>query len=91
MSTAPDRPASAGRIRPLPRTVDAISGALDPAKRLDFLRALGQAPQGPALDEVLGTWWMEAMFDSVPGRAERLAATVAGRDLVRLPDDLGGE
>ncbi|MEU9925378.1 hypothetical protein AB0H51_29540 [Streptomyces griseoluteus] len=52
---------------------------------------MGQAVQGPELDAVFDTWWMEAMFDSVPGRARRIERTVAGRDLLRLPDTLEEE
>lgn len=79
------------RTQPLPRTIEAISAALDEEKRQAFHAALWRAPLGPELDDVMNTWWMEAMFDAVPGRERRLARTVAGRDLVRLPDLLLGD
>ncbi|MBM9510473.1 hypothetical protein [Actinacidiphila acididurans] len=74
----------------MPRTIDAIGAALGTAKRKAFHEALGRALQGPELDDVLNLWWMEAMFDTVPDRQQRLTATVEGRYLVRLPDLLGG-
>lgn len=86
MSTLSGPSSGAGRSIALPRTIDAISEGLAPEKREAFHRELGRAVQGPELDEVLSGWWMEAMFDAVPGRDRRLAATVAGRDLLRLPD-----
>ncbi|SHL28903.1 hypothetical protein SAMN05216499_103305 [Actinacidiphila paucisporea] len=87
-------PASSGegrRTQPLPRTIEAISAALSEEKRQVFHAALWQAPLGPELDDVMNVWWMEAMFDAVPGRERRLTRTVAGRDLVRLPDLLVGD
>ncbi|WP_333767520.1 hypothetical protein [Streptomyces sp. IBSBF 2435] len=80
-------PSGKGRsTRPLPRTIAAISAALGEEKRQAFHTALWHAPLGPELDDVMNVWWMEAMFDAVPGREHRLTRTVAGRDLVRLPD-----
>ncbi|MEV8048023.1 hypothetical protein ACF06D_13055 [Streptomyces griseoluteus] len=91
MHIPPDPCTSVGKSAALPRTIDAVSRSLAPEKRETFLRALGQAVQGPELDAVFDTWWMEAMFDAVPGRAHRLERTVAGRDLLRLPDTLDEE
>lgn len=79
------------RIQPLPRTIEAISAALGEEKRRAFHAALWRAPLGPELDDVMNLWWMEAMFDAVPGRERRLTRTVAGRNLVRLPELFAGE
>ncbi|MFJ5520658.1 hypothetical protein ACIQB4_26850 [Streptomyces griseoluteus] len=91
MRIPPDPCMPVAKSAPLPRTIDAVSRSLAPEKREAFLRALGQAVRGPELDAVFDTWWMEAMFDAVPGRARRLERTVAGRDLLRLPDTLEEE
>ncbi|MFE0351068.1 hypothetical protein [Streptomyces griseoluteus] len=91
MHIPPDPYMPAGKSVALPRTIDAVSRSLAPEKRETFLRAVGRAVKGPELDAVFDTWWMEAMFDAVPGRARRLERTAAGRDLLRLPDTLEEE
>jgi len=79
------------RVRPLPHTIDAVAGALTGAKRMAFYAEIGQAEEGEPINSVLRKWWMEAMFDSRPGREQRLADADAGRRLVPLPNPTDGE
>ncbi|MFC4033875.1 hypothetical protein ACFO3J_20670 [Streptomyces polygonati] len=91
VTTSPIPSGEGTRTQPLPRTIEAITAALGEEKRQAFHAALWRAPLGPELDDVMNLWWMEAMFDAVPGRERRLTRTVAGRDLVRLPDLFVGD
>ncbi|MFJ9351100.1 hypothetical protein [Streptomyces sp. NPDC101237] len=91
MQEFPALPEQSSRTHPVPRTIEAISAALGEEKRQAFHTALWRAPLGPELNDVMNVWWMEAMFDAVPDRRNRLARTVAGRDLVRLPDLLAAD
>ncbi|NEB93909.1 hypothetical protein [Streptomyces bauhiniae] len=72
------------RLPAIPRTIAAIAEALDPTRRVEFQTAAHHARQGTELDSVLMTWWLEAMFEAVPGRDRRLDDTVAGVGLVEL-------
>lgn len=47
------------------------------------------AGEGGGLDTVMTAWWLEAMFESVPGRDQRLDDTVAAVGLVELPEEEG--
>jgi hypothetical protein len=86
MTAQPEHPAPDSRARsPIPHTIDAVAGALGPAKRMAFYAEIGQAEEGDQINSVLRKWWMEAMFDSRPGREQRLADADAGRNLVPLP------
>ena len=89
MSAQPEYPADP-RVRPIPHTIDAVAGALTAAKRMAFYAEIGQAEEGEAINAVLRKWWMEAMFDSRPGRDQRLAEASAGHRLTALPP-LAGE
>ncbi|MGW0413249.1 hypothetical protein ACWDZX_18460 [Streptomyces collinus] len=72
------------RIEAIRRTIAAVIDALPPARRDEFHAAVSRAQQGPELDAALMTWWLEAMFEMVPGRDQRLDDTVAGVGLVEL-------
>ncbi|MET8677806.1 hypothetical protein ABZW18_09490 [Streptomyces sp. NPDC004647] len=74
------------RVKAIPRTPDAIGESLSGAQRMAFYRELGRAEQGEQIDSVLDKWWMEALLDQVPGREERYANVMAGRNLVSLED-----
>ncbi|MFJ7497862.1 hypothetical protein ACIQZB_43620 [Streptomyces sp. NPDC097727] len=89
MSAQPEHPADP-RVRPIPHTIDAVAGTLTGAKRMAFYAEIGQAEEGEAINAVLRKWWMEAMFDSRPGRDQRLADASSGRRLTPLPP-LAGE
>ncbi|KIF77362.1 hypothetical protein QR77_32915 [Streptomyces sp. 150FB] len=92
MSTQPEHSADPTvRVRPIPHTIDAVAGALTGAKRMAFYAEIGQAEEGEAINAVLRAWWMEAMFDSRPGRQQRLAETDARRGLVSVPNLVDGE
>jgi hypothetical protein len=91
MTTQPERAAPDPRVRPIPHTIDAVATALGPTKRMAFYAEIGQAEEGEPINTVLRKWWMEAMFDSRPGRGQRLADAAAGRNLVPLPGLIGGE
>lgn len=84
MSAQPEHP-SDPRVRPIPHTIDAVVGALAGAKRMAFYAEIGRAEEGEAINRVLRKWWMEAMFESRPGRDQRLADTAAGLRLIPLP------
>lgn len=75
---------SSTRMEAIPRTIAAITDALPPARRDEFHAVVRHAPQGAELDAALMTWWLEAMFETVPGRDQRLDDTVAGVGLVEL-------
>ena len=90
MTAQPEDPAPDPRVRPIPHTIDAVANALSGAKRMAFYAEIGQAEEGEAINAVLRKWWMEALFDSRPGREQRLADADAGRNLVPLPG-LAGE
>ncbi|MFD7919996.1 hypothetical protein ACFV3R_12305 [Streptomyces sp. NPDC059740] len=85
MSAQPEHPADVG-VRPLPHTIDAVAAALAGAKRMAFYAEVGQAEEGEPINAVLRKWWMEAMFDSVPGREQRLADAASGHRLVPLTE-----
>lgn len=89
MSAQPDGPGRPGRVRPIPRTIEAIGEALTAEKRARFYGEVRTAEQGPELDGVLERWWMDAVLDQVPGRRRRHADGVAGRNLVPLPKPRG--
>lgn len=78
------------RTTRLPRTIDAVADALTGAKRMAFYAEIGGAQAGEEINAVLRKWWMEATFDSVPGRERRLAQADAGTHLVPLPDLVDG-
>ncbi|KUN33258.1 hypothetical protein AQJ30_34175 [Streptomyces longwoodensis] len=73
-----------GEMEPIPRTIAAVADALPPARRHEFHAAVSSARQGPERDAALTTWWLEALFERVPGRDQRLDDTVAGVGLVEL-------
>ncbi|GHF01484.1 hypothetical protein E5082_10605 [Streptomyces griseoluteus] len=75
---------SSTRTAAIPRTIAAITDALPPARRDEFHADVHHAQQGAELDAALMTWWLEAMFETVPGRDQRLDDTVAGVGLVEL-------
>nr|WSZ97709.1 hypothetical protein OH820_20425 [Streptomyces sp. NBC_00857] len=79
------------RVRPIPHTIDAVSNALGATKRMAFYAEIGQAGEGEHINAVLRKWWMEAMFDSRPGREQRLADAGTRRGLTPLPRLVGGE
>jgi hypothetical protein len=84
MSAQPETP---GPFWPqIPRTINAISAALTDEKRAEFRQEALAAEQGSAFDAVMNRWWMEAMLDRVPGREQRLADALAGRNLVPLSE-----
>lgn len=72
------------RVPAIPRTIAAIAQALDPTRHDEFQTAVYHAEQGTELDSALMTWWLEAMFETVPGRDRRLDDTFAGVGLVEL-------
>ncbi|MFE5403207.1 hypothetical protein ACWELO_23690 [Streptomyces sp. NPDC004596] len=72
------------RLPAIPRTIAAIAQALGSDRRAEFHTAVYHARQGAELDSVLMTWWLEAMFEMLPGRDRRLDDTVAGVGLVEL-------
>ncbi|MEU5097924.1 hypothetical protein [Streptomyces sp. NPDC020996] len=74
------------RVQAIPRTVSAINDALPAVRREEFHAAVMRAEQGDALDAVMTTWWLEAMFEAVPERDQRLDDTVAAVGLVELPE-----
>lgn len=78
-----------GRVKAIPRTINAIGDALSGEKRARFYREVLAAEQGQALDTALERWWMDAMLDQAPGREESLANALAGRNLRPLPDLIG--
>ncbi|MFE1248713.1 hypothetical protein [Streptomyces sp. NPDC058735] len=73
-------------VTAIPRTIAAINDALPLVRREEFHAAVTHAEQGDALDTVLSTWWLEAMFEAVPDRDQRLDDTVAAVGLVELPE-----
>ncbi|MFE1960623.1 hypothetical protein [Streptomyces sp. NPDC059479] len=90
MTAQPEHHFPDPRVRPIPHTIDAVSNALGATKRMAFYSEIGQAEEGEHINAVLRKWWMEAMFDSRPGREQRLAEADAGRNLVPLPRLVGG-
>ncbi|MFJ9846327.1 hypothetical protein ACIRYZ_38985 [Kitasatospora sp. NPDC101155] len=62
----------------VPRTIDGIAAALAPARRMAFYREVGQAEAGGELQQVVATWWGEAMLDTDPDRERIIAAANAG-------------
>jgi hypothetical protein len=91
VTAQPEYPAPDPRVRPIPHTIDAVSTALSPAKRMAFYAEIGKAEEGEQINTVLRKWWMEAMFDSRPGREQRLADAAARRNLMPLPGLVGDE
>lgn len=85
MTAQPEGSLPDPRIDPIPHTIDAVAAALSGAKRMAFYREVGQAEEGEELNGTLRRWWMEAIFDGRPGRAQRLADVTAGLGLVALP------
>lgn len=80
------------RVHPIPHTIDAVADGLGAAKRMAFYAEIGQAEGADTIALVLEKWWMEAMFDSRPGRERRLAAVADPDARVRpLPGLAGGE
>lgn len=86
MTAQPEHPVPDSRVRPIPHTIDAVAGALSGAKRMAFYAEIGQAEEGDPINSVLRKWWMEAMFDSVPGAERSRANAAAGQNLVSLDD-----
>lgn len=62
----------------VPRTINGIADALSGARRMEFYRAVGAAEAGAELQQVLATWWGQAMLDTDPNRARTIAAVEAG-------------
>jgi hypothetical protein len=91
VTAQPEPPAQDRRVRPLPRTINAVGEALTGAKRALFYGEVLAAEEGEPINTVLRKWWREAMFDSRPGRDQRLADAAAGRNLVPLPAPAGEE
>ncbi|MFJ5227805.1 hypothetical protein [Streptomyces sp. NPDC088400] len=79
------------RVRPIPHTIDAISNALGATKRTAFHAEISQAQASEHINAVLRKWWMEAMFDSRPGREQRLAVAGTRHGLTPLPRLVSGE
>jgi hypothetical protein len=88
VTAQPEHHVPAPRIAAIAHTIDAVAAALNGAKRMAFYAEIGRAEEGDPLNTTLRKWWMEAMFDSRPGREQRLADADAGRGLTALP---GGE
>jgi hypothetical protein len=86
-----EEPGHSPHTPPIPHTIDAVAAALTGAKRMAFYREIGQAEEGEDINTVLRRWWREAMFDSRPGREQRLAHADAGTHLAPLPDLVGGQ
>jgi hypothetical protein len=72
-----------GPVPAIPKTIDAVAGALSAPKRMAFYAEVGQTDAGE-VESVIERWWADAMLDQVPGREERLANVMAGRNLVPL-------
>ncbi|MFD5784539.1 hypothetical protein [Streptomyces sp. NPDC126933] len=91
MTAQPGHQGPDPRVRPIPQSIDAVSNALGATKRAAFCAEIGQAGDGDHISAVLRKWWMEAMFDSRPGREQRLSDAETGRRLAPLPGLVGGE
>jgi len=81
----------------VPRTPDGIASALRGDRRMAFYRELGQAPIDQ-VEQVLITWWCEAMLDTDPEQDQIVAAARAGAlptvpmaDVLRRRRERGGE
>lgn len=72
------------RVPAIPRTVDAVHDALPTTRREEFHAAVARAAPGDEREAVMTAWWLEAMFEAVPGRDQRLDDTVAAVGLVAL-------
>jgi hypothetical protein len=86
VTAQPEHPAPDPRVRPIPHTINAIGEALSGEKRARFYGEVLAAEEGDAINGVLRKWWMEAMFDSVPGAERSRANAAAGRNLVSIED-----
>jgi hypothetical protein len=72
-----------GPVPAIPKTIDAVALALSAPKRMAFYAVVGQTAAAE-LESVIERWWTDAMLDQVPGREERLANVMAGRNLVSI-------
>jgi hypothetical protein len=72
-----------GPVPAIPKTIDAIAVALSAPKRMAFYAEVGQT-DAAELESVIERWWTDVMLDQVPGREERLAGVMAGRNLVSI-------
>lgn len=72
-----------GPVSAIPKTIDAIAGVLSAPKRMAFYAEVGQT-DAAELENTIERWWADAMLDQVPGREERFANVMAGRNLVSL-------
>ncbi|MER5641891.1 hypothetical protein ABT095_33765 [Kitasatospora sp. NPDC002227] len=82
----------------VPRTPDGIAAALRGDRRMAFYRELGQAEIGQEVEQVLITWWCEAMLDTDPEQDRIIAAARAGtlptssmEEVFRRRRERGGE
>lgn len=86
MSAQPAEQPADPRVRPLPRTIEAVRAAIpDDQERRRFLEQVLAAP----VDEVKGlveTRWYELMLTKVPGAEVRLADARLGVNQVPLPE-----
>lgn len=78
------------RTPAIPRTINAIGEALAGEKRARFYGEVLAAEEGDPINRVMHRWWMEAMFDSRPGRRRQVEDAAAGRNLTPLPGLVGG-
>ncbi|MEV5950408.1 hypothetical protein [Streptomyces sp. NPDC051993] len=77
MSAQTVHPHDAG-LPPLPRTQNAVAGALPPADRMEFYREMGEADE-TELVGVLRRWWLRARLYAEPLPDETRAVVEAGQ------------
>ncbi|MFI8105460.1 hypothetical protein [Streptomyces sp. NPDC086023] len=71
----------------VPRNADGIAAALEPVKRMEFLRQLLAAAPEEA-EAVLRRWWCEAMLDVDPAGDRLTAAALDGTLPTTTVDEL---
>ncbi|WP_055585270.1 hypothetical protein [Peterkaempfera griseoplana] len=86
MSAQPAAQPADPRVRPFPRTIEAVRAALpDDQQRRQFLEEVLATP-AEDLEDVVSARWYALMLDKVPGGDQRLADARLGVNQVPLPD-----
>jgi hypothetical protein len=86
MSAQPAEQPADSRVRPFPRTIEAVRAAIpDEQRRRQFLELVMATP-AEELQGVVSAQWFELMLAKVPGAEQRLADARLGVNQVPLPE-----